>query len=109
MSDRGLPPDHHWPPPLPDLRRRLSAAVTHIYATPELTLPSSSAGYASGASSGCDQQPPQVYHLSRAAPAPGTAKKDELKQPIPEIYLTRLISTKGEGWRDSGATTAMGL
>ena len=70
--------------------------MSHIYATPELTLPSSSAGYASGASSGCDHQPPQVYHLSRAAPAPGTAKKDELKQPIPEIYLTRLISTKGE-------------
>ncbi|KAF0313041.1 Plexin-B [Amphibalanus amphitrite] len=71
-----------------------SNPVTHIYATPELTLPSSSAGYASGASSGCEPQPAQIYHLSRSASA-GTTKKDELKQPIPEIYLTRLISTKG--------------
>ena len=71
-------------------------AVTHIYATPELTLPSSSAGYASGASSlGGEHQPPQVYHLSRsAATDTTTTNKDELK-PIPEIYLTRLISTKG--------------
>jgi len=73
-----------------------SNPVTHIYATPELTLPSSSAGYASGASSlGGEHQPPQVYHLSRsAATDTTTTNKDELK-PIPEIYLTRLISTKG--------------